>query len=169
MNTARKPCLTCFEPIDARAKKCPHCHQLQVRAAVAMQSPWFLTLLFVVLFGFIGYLFWSLLQDLHREAFSSQLSVGSSTLQVSKAEVGAVASCFADITNKDQAVWKRPSLQAEFFDQSGALIDVHYAQDDFEIYPSFTAKGRVAGRANAGADQYASCKISVLSARGSVH
>ncbi len=162
MTSERKPCLGCFEPIDVRARKCPHCHQVQARVATVVNHPAFLIGAFVVLALVVIFAFWTILHDLRREPFKAQLVLGAPSLRVSESE--RRVTCFADITNKDTALWSRPSFQAEFFDGAGALVDVHYARETFAVYPTFTAKGRVSGSANSSLSDYVSCKFSILNA-----
>gem|GEM_PF-4953577 len=160
-----KACIGCFEPINIKALKCPHCHQIQTKAAGLVNHPAASFVAVVLIVGVFVYMFYMVYQIGQTQTFQSQLVVGESAFRLSKVSDESHATCFATIKNTDTAIWSRPSLQAEFFDPAGQLVDVHYAKESFELYPSFTAKGRVSGRANAEPAKYASCKITILSAQ----
>ena len=119
-------------------------------------------ILALAMFGFFAYVFY---ESFHKKSFTSQLAVGPSILRASKSANEARVTCFAEITNKDSVAWSQPSLQAQFLDHAGKLIDVHYAKENFDLYPSLSATGRVSGRTNGDPSEYFSCKMSVLNAR----
>ena len=159
-----KPCIACFTPINAKARKCGHCHQIQSKVAGLVNHPWTSWVVFTLSVLFFLVALYSILQSTRKESFAAQLVVGESQLRVSTPGETSSVSCFAQVKNVDVATWGNPSLQAEFFDQSKKLIDVHYAKERFDVYPTFSFQARVSGRMSASASEYASCKIQILSA-----
>jgi hypothetical protein len=165
MTDLTKPCIACCEPINVAARKCPHCHQIQSKAAAVQNHPltsWIGLLLFA---GVLLAMMIMLYNLMSRDEKPALLEISPSTLRISSPRGSPVASCFASIKNADTVVWSNPSLQAQFFDRSGGQIDVHYETHKVGVLPTRSSEARVSGAINAAREEYASCKISVLSAK----
>lgn len=93
------------------------------------------------------------------------VNVGAETLRLSSPSNPSRVSCFASITNEDKLIWSDPSLQAQFFDRAGHPVDVHYETYRLHLLPQQSMQGRVSGALNTQADDYATCKITVLYAK----
>lgn len=159
-----KSCLVCFETIDARARKCHHCREVQTKAAAWAHHPAVVTSFLVLVGLLLVWLAYSVTRKVEQPAFVGKLVVGTSTLKVSKAEGQARLSCFAPVKNSDSGTWSGASLQAEFLDAQGKVIDVHHGRGDFKLFPGLQATARVSGSANAASEEYSSCRVTILNA-----
>jgi hypothetical protein len=164
MGAERKSCLACFEPVDARALKCPHCHQVQGRTANWVNRPAVLNGLVIFVVLLLAWLAYSTIRKLERPPFVEKLVVGEATLRQSDVDGQRRVSCLAPIRNSDSLPWGRLSLQAEFLDAQGRVIDVHQARTDFTMSPGFGSHGRVSGPANGASADYSGCRITILHA-----
>jgi hypothetical protein len=160
-----KQCIACFEPIQPKARKCPHCHQIQSRAAALQNHPatsWaIVSFLALVLFGG-AYMFY---EAVTKEARVPQVTISPATVQTAVQRGGVRVSCFAPVTNTENVTWSDPTLQAQFFNSAGTQVDVHYEVHKLTLFPAVAAQARVSGQANASPEEYATCKLSVLHAR----
>jgi hypothetical protein len=165
MPSDTKPCIACFEPIHQKARKCPHCHQIQSKVAALPNHPataWaVVSFLAMVLFG--G--FYLIYNATTKESRVPLVTIGSPIVRTAAHGTLLRASCFAPITNTDALTWSNPTLQAQFFNSTGSQVDVHYEVHKLTLLPTFVAEGRVSGLANASSEEYATCKLSVLHAR----
>jgi hypothetical protein len=163
-SASKKPCLVCFEPIDARARKCHHCREIQSPASAWMHHPAVLTTFMILLGLLIVWVGYTAVRGLRKPPFSGQLAVGAAQLRLANQEGEPRVSCVAPITNNDTIPWGSVSLQAEFLDAQGQVIDVHHNQYTFRILPGLQATGRASGPANAASSEYAACRVTILSA-----
>lgn len=166
MITNTKLCLACFEPIQLAARKCPHCHQIQSKAAAMQNHPavsWIIVAIIAAMVaGFCLAIYGIFAKNEQR---MPELNVGPATVRISNNQKSPRASCFAPITNEDIIVWTDPSIQAQFFDNAGREIDVHYETHHFNLFPKFSVEARVSGPLNAAPEDYAKCKLSVLNVK----
>ena len=159
-----KSCMACFETIDARARKCPHCHQVQSKVLNAINRPAMGAVVLVICFILVGWLALVIWQLGHREGFNSQLASGQATVRIATADGRTTVSCFAPIQNKSNIPWERPSLQAEYFNGKKDLVDVQHSRESFSLYPWLTAEVRLSGAPVSDTSDYASCRITVIDA-----
>jgi hypothetical protein len=159
-----KNCIACFETINAQARKCPHCHQVQNKVANAINLPAVSAAALAILLLVLGWLVYMISQFWHQEKFNSQLESGQATVRISTLDGHTTVSCFAPIRNKSNVPWDRPSLQAEYFNGKRDLIDVQHSKESFSLYPWLTAKVRLSGSPVSETSEYASCSITVIDA-----
>lgn len=164
MPNETKSCIACFETIDARARKCPHCHQVQTKVANALNLPAVSALASGIVLLMLAWLVYVIVQSGHREEFNSQLESGSATVRISTVDGHTTVSCFAPMRNKSDLPWERPSLQAEYFNRKNDLVDVQHSRESFGLYPRLTAQVRLSGAPISDTREYASCKITVIDA-----
>lgn len=158
--------MACKEPIKQDARKCPHCHQIQSGAYALQTNPLFGLAIGALVVSILAWLIYSIGSDASMASSSPQIEIGSGVLHTrSGSDQEPLASCFANLKNSGLRYVSDPSLQAEFFDASGKVIDVHYTKHKFSLMPSIAAQGRVTGTPSADVKTYASCKISLLSIR----
>jgi hypothetical protein len=159
-----KSCIACFETIDARARKCPHCHQVQTKVANAVNLPAVSAVALAICFVLVGWFAYVIVQLGHKEGFNSQLESGPARVRIATPDGHTTVSCFAPIRNKSDLPWERPSLQAEYFNGKKDLIDVQHSRESFSLYPRLTAQVRLSGAPISDTSDYASCKITVIDA-----
>ena len=159
-----KSCLVCFESIDARARKCHHCREIQSKATAWAHHPAAITAFLVLVGLLLIWLVFSVTRKVQQPSFVGKLVIGASTLKVSRVEEQVRLSCLAPVRNSDSGIWSGASLQAEFLDAQGKVIDVHHGRGDFKLFPGMEATARVSGAANAASDEYSSCRLAILNA-----
>jgi len=159
-----KSCLVCFESIDARARRCHHCREIQSKATALAHHPAVLTAFLILVALLLLWLAYSVTRTVQQPSFAGKLVVAASTLKVSRVEEQPRLSCMAPVRNSDSGIWSGVSLQAEFLDAQGKVIDVHHGRGDFKLFPGMEATARVSGAANAASDEYASCRVTILNA-----
>jgi hypothetical protein len=121
-----RTCKFCAEEIKAAASICPHCGR-GVRD-IAIKIPDWIGLAFgvIVVFGTMA-LFGSLLLKLRPGKefgpFQSQLQVLETTMRFADSESGTHVVIVGNIRNESPVAWKTPQLEAQFFDETGNLID----------------------------------------------
>jgi len=164
MDQEHKACIACKEAIKQDARKCPHCHQIQSGAAALQTSPvfgWAVGTIILVSIATISYKIWSDMSDMRTPP---DIEIGEGKVRISTNPEGAPSvSCFTSIKNRGIRYVSDPSLQAEFFDSSGEVIDVHFAKHKLSLMPHIEAIGRVTGVPSANPKTYASCKVVLLS------
>ncbi len=158
-------CIACKENIKQDALKCPHCQQVQTRSANLVNTPHGNMLIMIFLAGFIIWIIYGIYVMFIDEKLDNQLIVGDSSFNISNNFKGTKINCYSSIKNSGTVRWENISLQAEFFDQKNQLIDIHYnTLSTTSIYPTFSVNARVSGILNDKAENYNSCKISLLDA-----
>jgi len=160
-----KSCLICYQSIDARARKCQHCREVQSKTIAWMYDSRFIAAFMVLLVLLLCWVFYSLVRGADERPFAGTLTVGAATMRKSAVEGESRVSCLAPVTNSDTIHWGRLSLQAEFLDAQGRVIDVHNNQGNFAIFPGITATGRTSGTANAALEEYSACRMKIIDAR----
>jgi hypothetical protein len=160
-----KSCLVCFQDIDVRARKCHHCREIQSRAAAMAYHPRVIAAFMIFVALLLVWLFYTLARGADRHTFVGKLAIGTPTMRQSTADDESRVSCVVSITNSDTIRWARLSLQAEFLDAQGRIIDVHNHQGGFSIFPGVSAAARVSGPRSAPSADYSSCRMTVLDAR----
>ncbi|MDY7011505.1 MAG: hypothetical protein SVV80_12255 [Planctomycetota bacterium] len=173
-----KTCAMCFEEIDERARKCPHCRSLQAGISAWLSrnpAAILLIVLIGVLFLFGGRGLWGSFlnsqlvptgqNDLR--TFKGEVKVVSSKMVFGKSEEGPVVCVIGQIKNESEIAWKDLQIVAQFFDQSGELIDVAIGPEYYfasEILPHGEGAFKVRVIADFPKETYASYKINVRSA-----
>lgn len=174
-----KTCAMCFEEIDERARKCSHCRGPQVGIyAWLSRNP--AAILLIVLIGtlllFGGMELWgSFLKsrllitnpdDLR--TFRGEVKVVSSKMVFGKSKEGPVVCVIGQIKNESEIAWKDLQIEAQFFGQSGELIDVAVGKLQYWFASGILPHGEGAFKVRAVADfpkeTYVSYKIHVRNA-----
>ncbi|PCJ12421.1 MAG: hypothetical protein COB04_17765 [Gammaproteobacteria bacterium] len=119
-----------------------------------------------MLLCFIGGLALSRITLTKEEESLNQLEISEEVLRLNSVTQPTKTSCFVTIKNNSRARRGNFSLQAEFFDQQGNLIDLHHHNLKSSVYPLLRVKARVTGNINGNLTDYTSCKISVVDANG---
>ena len=75
-----KNCIACFEPINAQARKCRHCYQVQNKLANAVNLPAVSAAAFAILLLALAWVACVIFQLGHKEQFNSQMRVARGRL-----------------------------------------------------------------------------------------
>ncbi len=173
-----KTCAMCFEEIDERARKCPHCRHPQAgMSAWLSRNP--AAILLIALIGLLlflgglelwGHFVASRLVPTSPDnlrTFNGEVKVVSSKMVFGKAKEGTVVCVIGRIKNESEIAWKDLQIEAQFFDQAGKLIDVAIDPKYYfasEILPHGEGAFKVRAVADFPKETYASYKINVRSA-----
>jgi hypothetical protein len=167
---ATKVCRICYEVIDERAKRCPHCLQWQSKSALLRYSPVVSGLLLMALLIAAWVVMGSLLVRAFRGStdyvvYQGQLQVVESRMLFGESAKGPVVFVVGTIKNTSAAEWKDIHLQARFKDPEGKLIDVK-AESTYSrrIMPHGEMAFKAAGPAELPKERYAAYEVGVVSA-----
>lgn len=164
MNT--KQCIACKEEILKEALKCKHCQQIQTNAANLQNKPAFNYIAVGLLGAFIVWITYYIVSISLKEPLEPMFEIGSSELLLNESDKGLNVRCIAEIKNPTLKRWDDFSLQAQFKNANGKVIDVLYSEPEVTIYPQFSFTGIVTGDGSASKVEYDSCELSVVNADG---
>lgn len=159
-----KQCLACKEEILKEALKCKHCQQIQTKAANLHNKPAFNYFLIGILGAFIIWVAYYIFSFSLREPLEPMFEISSSELSLTESDKGLNIRCIGEIKNPTLKRWSYFSLQAQFKNNNGKVIDVLYSEPEVTIYPQFSFSGIVTGDGSASKDEYDSCELSVVNA-----
>lgn len=162
MNT--KLCIACKEDISIDALKCKHCLQIQTKAANLQNSPYFNYLAIALLGVFIIWIGYYIISFSLTEPLQPSFEIQSSELHLTMNEENLNIRCIAKISNPTLKRWSDFTLQAQFKDINGVVIDVLYSKPQVSIYPNFSFLGMVSGAGSAAHNEYSACELSVVNA-----
>ncbi len=120
-----KPCRNCRQPIDPKARKCPHCLGWQARWFPDPQSPRGLFLFVGMIFGIMIIMLGVLPRFFpHKELVTTgSVSVIDPSIHHSADGCGRWVTVVGKLSNSnDSAVWY-PYFEVRFFNDQGELID----------------------------------------------
>ncbi len=164
----RTTCVSCREPIQHGALKCPHCRTLQSKAATwaIRLTPWLLAVFPVVFVGLI----------LRREfrnppdfaVARERLKVVQSTAHYADAgaKCGPTISVVGTLRNDGDIPLKDVFIEVRYFDPAGALIDAEGQERYSEVVPPGSEVAfRVSSQAVRAGTEYASHRVTIISAK----
>jgi hypothetical protein len=125
-----KVCPLCAETIKAAAKVCPHCRHSQ--KILSFRNPVFMTTVIFTIYMVLAAFFLDKLFG-PRENFAKyhdEIQVLSSHFSYRVSGSNVYVTVVGTITNRSSIGWKEVEVEAQFFDQSGKLIDVIAASGD---------------------------------------
>ncbi len=164
--TKKKICKMCFQEVDWRAKKCPHCHHLQSK----FRNPFFTTALPIVTVIAAVYLFMWFMMDYkfkNRRPFSSyqdQLIITDTEMKfgVDKCD-GPTVAVLGKITNNGDVSWHQVQLEVQFFDSNKKLIDTgQEVSYSFLVPANSTVPFKVSMKREFPQEQYNSFNVRIL-------
>lgn len=159
-----KQCMACKEDILEEALKCKYCHQIQTKAANLQNKPAFNYLAIGMLGAFIIWITYYIISISLKEPLKPMFEISSSELLLTESDKGLNVRCIGEIKNPTLKRWDNFSLQAQFKNANGKVIDVLYSEPKVTIYPHFSFSGIVTGDASASKVEYDSCELSVVNA-----
>jgi hypothetical protein len=161
-----KTCKVCYEPIDARAKKCPFCRQWQGPLHVLVIHPslvmWLGLLPVVALYVLIClglYRWFSTGQSFARH--EGELRVVSSKMAWVDDESAPYIQVIGELENLGSVPWEDIQVEVQFTDSSGRLVDKDTNVDHATIAPHKRAVFTVWTNPHLQRGSYATCNVFV--------
>lgn len=161
MVSGKKECLGCFELIHEKAKKCPHCQQIQLKLYTTQYNKWVVVPLVALLLGFMLYLFNDILR-MTKSGGPEVLVVESSTLYSRNIAGTDFVSCSGVLTNDSRRDAADIDLRADFFDEKEQLIDTFAVRSNLRVNSGEKSSYRVRAEADKPLAEYKGCKVAVL-------
>jgi hypothetical protein len=164
-----KNCLDCMEPMNADAKKCPHCQSYQGRfdRLFGSQGGQYANLLFFIFLAFAAYFSGLFSYDPIYNP-ESDLVITESAFQFDE------SSCAPDvqrvtllgtIANQSDVAFKDIVVSVEYYDEAGQLIDVvHEEIYDLIVPPHTSQKFRASSTCSQDESRYAKSKAKITKA-----
>ncbi len=121
-------CRFCGEPINTKAKKCPHCHGWQSKWKFSIQNPIPLLLIIAVFSLFISMIdtetryFWKNYTQKFQISFDEALKITDSSLKKYACGEKQCLKVFAEIENSSNYVWDSVCMYVELYDSKNELI-----------------------------------------------
>jgi len=166
----RRTCSECYEPMDARARVCPHCGRIQWRRAWPRMLAGFVPVLLlgVTLMAWGGWMKHRLMSSPNPEglaAYAGQIKVTESRMEFGQSSDGPVVLVVGMLRNDSDIAWGNVKLDVRFFDPQGRLIDVN-VRDYYlsAIRPRGEMAFKLRGPADLPRQSYARYEVSVRSA-----
>jgi hypothetical protein len=163
-----KVCPYCAETIAATVKVCPHCRSWQKKWSlnnpqVATATSLIIILsVFVILFAVVLRAFGPKQQF---AVYRDQIGVLASEFNEHVVESNLVVTVVGTITNRSDIGWKNVCVEAQFFDQSGRLIDAIPVSEEWYrgvvILPHGEAAFKIEGKASHPAGDYYTNQLAV--------
>jgi hypothetical protein len=162
-----RQCHTCYQQIDARARRCPFCHQWQTRWAALAFHPATAVVPFALCFVFIAFMQRSLFaRGVSFDAFRDQVQVTASHVTFGKTDCGATLAVLGTLKNTSDVAWKDLHWELRFFDREGKLIDTAQSNAyEFVLAARAEAPFKVSVKREFPAEQYASHALRLIAAR----
>lgn len=121
-NQSTKTCRTCFNEIDSRAKKCPHCLSLQGSLRNLLLAGFAILIAIIV-----GALIWFDFKLDHLQFrgpnHAAKIEILSSELYFTPKQDGESVSIVGELANRGDVVIDKISLEVRIMNQEGLLID----------------------------------------------
>jgi hypothetical protein len=162
MVAGKKECLGCFELINEKAQKCPHCQQIQSKLYTAQYNKWVIVSMFVVLFGFMFYLLNDVRNYTGRKSPSQALVVETAELYARTVAGIDFVSCSGTLSNPGARDADDIDLRADFFDDKEKPIDTLVVRSNLRVNSGTKSSYRVRGEADKPLPEYRSCKVVVV-------
>lgn len=161
-----KRCIACQQEIDSRALKCHWCKQIQTRIANLQNKSLSSYLALGVFLLVIAWIIYESTRAREITEYTDQLFARDFEVHLSENKSGELVSCFGIVKNRSDFEWGRISLSAEFYSDSGKVIDIHTKlYPDITLNPGKTIKLKVAGSMGSNSESYDKCEIKVVRAR----
>ncbi len=121
-NQETKQCKMCYQSIDSRAKKCPHCHHWQNKWS--LHNPMLIVAILVA--------FWLATSALLNrgfgpgvdfESYKEHVAVDSTEFKFGESNCGPTLVILGKIANETDITWRDIHVEVQFFDKYGKLID----------------------------------------------
>ena len=165
-----KLCPSCYEAMDERARRCPHCLRWQTKSALLFSSGLLWFALIVLTAGILPMLLGRMVMKRLWPAegyplYDGQIEVTESQMLFGESKEGPVVFVVGRLRNNSDVTWKDIDVQAVFLDESGSLVNVETAwQYGHHILPRGESAFKVRGPADLPRGRYAKHKVAVTGA-----
>ncbi len=162
-----KDCPLCAESIRAAAKVCPHCRHWQSKWSLQNPQVGATIWLAVMMIAIVGVgIFAEQLLGPGRSfaSYQDQIAVRESQLSHRMGSSNLLVTVVGVVTNRSEFGWKEVTLEAQMFDDDGALIDVISHSSGYAgvtVGPHGQSGFKIEGRAAHEESSYASHKVSI--------
>lgn len=158
-----KPCIACGEPIQGKARRCPHCHFHQERVLLWLSSGWGIAVLGLAIVAFI--LYSRLREPVRWSDHAAAVQVTELKLRATDRRDTTEMSCGGLLKSSSKYEWTDFVVEAVFYSADGQAIDTATQRVRDTILPANgEARVRVLDRAAWQASEYARCALTVRSA-----
>lgn len=165
-----KQCPACFEEINAKATKCPHCQSWQSKWRFDHSNIKHQLIFISFIFGLLAFFYFSAFGSLinQKSFYESKdlINVSNTNLNYSIKECGARISIIGTITNNSDTIWKDVHFEAQFYDKDNKLIDT-FSDNNYDLVLLNNDKSafKITGSADKPESSYVHHKIIIKSAR----
>lgn len=168
-----KICKMCYKEIDSRAKKCPYCQHWQYKISMVVFHPAFgvfiVLIPFLLVYIFVGLMFKGMFDK--GEDFTpyrNQITINESELKFGETSCGPTVVAMGIMTNNSSLSWEDVQLEVRFYDKENELIDTDQKNKySFVVPANDISTFKVSIPREFPEEQYASCKVRILSAKDS--
>jgi hypothetical protein len=164
-----KTCKTCYKEIDSRAKKCPYCQHWQSKSSMIVRHPAFAVFLIMGFLLVFGVIFESLFVFDKGEDFatySNQITISKTELKFGETSRGPTVVVMGEIKNNSDLSWEDVQLEVRFYDNNEKLSDTDQENKySFVVPANDVSPFKISIQREFPEDQYASCKVRILSAK----
>ena len=159
-----KPCRYCLEPIDARAKRCPHCRSQQTSWAYVLHPavPALLMLLPLVVFAAFGIFIRQSFgpgKDFGR--YERQLVAVDTQMEHGEEDGSPVIRVSGSLQNNSRIRWEDVETECRFMNAEGRLIDVNNDVHTFTVRPGQSRSFLIIHPPHLPVEDYAGYEVSV--------
>ena len=168
-----KTCKMCYKEIDSRAKKCPYCQHWQSKISMIVWHPAFAVFLimipYLIVFSSVRLIFKSMFdQGEDFTPYRNQIIINKSEPKFGETSHGPTVVVMGEIKNISNLSWKDVQLEVRFYDKDNNLIDTDQKEKySFVVPANDISTFKVSIPREFPEEQYASCKVRILSAQDS--
>ncbi len=165
--SAIKACKMCCLEIPQQARKCPHCHHFQNRAAMLMFHPSFVALYALLPMAVMMYMVVSTLDTGEDyETYKDQIVVTDSEIAFGNTKAGGTVAVIGTIKNASLVSWKDIYFHIDFLDAAGQRVDVGEKKNyDFRLPAGETSSFKVSFGREFSETNYVSAVVRVFGAK----
>lgn len=121
-----KACSECFEPMDARARCCPHCGRGQWRRTWPRFAVGFVPILVLMVIWMVIWMVWvgrmeRVFSPQPLPAYAGQIKVAESRLEFGQSPEGPVVLVVGMLKNESDTAWQQIEMQAQVLRPEGRV------------------------------------------------
>mgnify|MGYP000895090205 CR=1 FL=1 len=159
-----KLCRYCYEPLDPRAKRCPHCRIQQTRLAWLLHPAvlallMFSPLVFMVATGAFVHQKFGPGKDFSR--YRHQLVAVETRMEPGRKDESTVLLVTGKLENRSRIPWEEIETECRFLDADGKLIDVNNDYHSLSVQPGENRSFAITHFPYLPVADYAACEVEV--------
>ena len=128
-----KECISCFELIDQRARKCHHCAAIQARWANLDGNPWASAVIALLIIGVLGTMLYPILWGPKFSEYAQQLRVSVASHRIDETGDQPKVSCLGTIDNQSGHDWSYFHFEVRLTGADNQLLDVFSTSDNLLV------------------------------------